>query len=202
MHGPKLSLRNDAISSTHAKIRALGLDDASLSKDQINLLEILEKHRIAEFDVRDVEQTLATMGGEPYLLFLASLTGGKGQAAVRLFYSGMLAQLPADMEWVLISRTIGTSQIVVESILKFTHSVAVDWLIPGVAPTNQKLEIPIVLIFTFEQGALASERIYWDQASVLVQLGLLDRGTLPVVGAEAAHELTARTLGSDNGGSR
>lgn len=200
MHVPKLLSRHASILPAGAK--TLGLDDEVLTKDQLDLLEVLERHRIAEFESRDVEQTLATMTSDPYLLFVASLTGGKGPAGVRLFYEGMLAQVPADIEWELISRTIGSSQIVAESILKFTHSVEVDWIIPGVSPTNKKLEIPIVLIFTFEQGVLASERIYWDQASVLVQLGLLERGTLPVVGGEAARELRALTAGAGNAGSR
>lgn len=198
MYGPKLLVGHGSTSLTDGKLTNYGLADNSLTKEQIDLLEALEKHRSAELDVRDVDQTLATMVDEPYLLFLASLTGGAGHAGVRRFYTGMLAQLPIDLEWELISRTVGASQVVVESILKFTHSVAVDWIIPGVPPTDKKLEIPMILIFTFEKGVLASERIYWDQASVLVQLGLLERNGLPVVGGEAACELRKLTTGTAN----
>lgn len=198
MHGPKLMLGRVPTSLGHGAAIALGLTDEAFTDEQIRLLEALEKHRVAELEVKDVDQTLATMVDEPYLLFLGSLTGGAGQAGVRRFYTGMISQLPSDLAWELISRTVGANQIVIESILTFTHNVPVDWLIPGIAPTNKILEIPIVLIFTFENRVLASERIYWDQASVLVQLDLLEHSSLPVVGSEAARELRKLTTGIGN----
>lgn len=192
MHGPRL-LNPRLLAEPSAKIMAYGLDDARLTPEQNELLQMLEKHRVAEFEKRDVDQTLATMTAKPYLLFLASLTGGEGQTGVKRFYKGMITQIPDDLEWELISRTVGDTQIVVESILKFTHNVPVDWIIPGAPPTDKKVEIPMVLIFTFESGRLASERIYWDQASVLVQLDLLEPRSLPIVGVEAPRELRRLT---------
>jgi carboxymethylenebutenolidase len=47
----------------------------------------------------------------------------------------------------------------------------------------------MVVVMGFEGEKVAYEHIYWDQASVLVQLGLLDRSTLPVAGAEEAERL-------------
>ena len=78
-----------------------------------------------------------------------------------------------------ISRTIGNEQVVDEMVFKFTHTIAMNWMLPGIPPTGKRVEFPLVAIVHFRQGKLAHEHIYWDQASVLVQLGLLDAGNLP-----------------------
>jgi carboxymethylenebutenolidase len=72
-----------------------------------------------------------------------------------------------------------------------------DWMLPGIAPTGKRVEVPVVTIVQFRDGKLAHEHIYWDQASVLVQLGLLDLGTLPVVGVESARKALAPNLPSN-----
>ncbi len=64
-----------------------------------------------------------------------------------------------------------------------------DWMLPGVPPTGKRVEIPIVVVVGFRDGKIASEHIYWDQASVLVQVGLLDPDTLPVAGSENARKM-------------
>jgi carboxymethylenebutenolidase len=53
------------------------------------------------------------------------------------------------------------------------------------------------VIVQFREGKLAHEHIYWDQASVLVQLGLLDAARLPVAGREAARKLSDPSLPSN-----
>jgi carboxymethylenebutenolidase len=63
-----------------------------------------------------------------------------------------------------------------------------DWMLPGLAPTGKRVEVPLVVIVRFREGKLAHEHIYWDQASVLVQLGLLDAAGLPVAGIESARK--------------
>ena len=88
-----------------------------------------------------------------------------------------------------ISRTIGKDQVVDELIVSFTHDTQWDYLLPGVPPTGKKVELPHVVVMKFENGKVAHEHVWWDQASLLVQVGLLDPANLPVVGVEQASEL-------------
>ena len=97
--------------------------------------------------------------------------------------------MPPNTEIVPVSRTIGTDQLVDEMIVRFTHTVEMDWMLPGIPPTGRRVEIPLVVIIHFRDGKLAHEHIYWDQASVLVQLGLLSASTLPMAGAETARKV-------------
>src|SRR6202043_2782811 len=94
-----------------------------------------------------------------------------------------------DTEIVPISRTIGTERLGDEMIFRFTHTGERDWMLPGVAPTGKRVECALVVIVHFREGKLAHEHIYWDQASVLVQLGLLTEPMLPVFGAETARKV-------------
>jgi carboxymethylenebutenolidase len=105
--------------------------------------------------------------------------------------------MPPDMELTPISRTIGTNQLVDEMVAKFTHTIQMDWMLPGIAPTGKRVEVPVVAIIRFRDGKLAHEHIYWDQASVLVQLGMLDPGTLPVVGVDSARKVLDPSLPSN-----
>jgi hypothetical protein len=95
---------------------------------------------------------------------------------------------PPDLEIVPISRTVGQERIVDEFVYRCTHSIPMEWLLPGVRPTGRRLEIAVVVIISFEGGKMKGEQIYWDQASVLVQLGLLDPTGLPVAGVEVARK--------------
>ncbi len=105
--------------------------------------------------------------------------------------------MPPDTEMVPLSRTIGHDQLVDEMIFKFTHTMRMDWMLPGVAPTGKRVEVPLVAIVRFRDGKLAHEHIYWDQASVLVQLGLLDPSELPVSGVESARKALDKRLPSN-----
>src|SRR5262245_45891485 len=125
-----------------------------LTPVQKAMVELIEKHRHAELDELSVDHTLATMDADPYLFFVPTVGGGDGKTGVRRFYTTMLGQLPKDMEWILISRTIGTVTIVLEAILKFTHDIQMNWLLPGVAATGKKVEIPMVIIFSFRGGRI------------------------------------------------
>ena len=164
-----------------------------LTPSQQTIVALIEKHRQAELEKRSVDETLATMVADPYIFFVATLVGGDDQKGVRAFYTTMLRQLPEDMEWIPVSRTVGNDKIILEAVLKFTHSVKMDWLLPGVSATAKNVEIPMVIIFNFRDGKIASERIYWDQASTLVQLGLMQPKTFPIVGSESPHKLLQLT---------
>ena len=118
------------------------------------------------------------------------MTGGYGHAALRRFYKeDFISPMPADTSIQLVSRTLGLDQLVDEIIFSFTHTEEMPWMLPGVPPTHRHVDIPLVVVVGFREGKLAHERIYWDQASVLKQIGLLTDTSLPVFGAETAHKL-------------
>ena len=164
-----------------------------LAPSQQAMVQALEAHGKAEFQDLDVDATLATMTENPYLFFVPTLAGGNGREGVRDFYKGLMGQLPPDFQATPVTRTIGSNRIVRELILTFTHSVAMDWLLPGLAPTGKRVEIPLIIIFTFKGEKVESERLYWDQASLLMQLGLLDPGGLPITGTQSVQKLQQLT---------
>ena len=153
----------------------------------MDLSKLWEEHSAHEFSTRDTEATLKTMVEDAYVNHIPVLTGGRGKAALREFYSkDFIPVMPPDTALTPISRTVGTDQLVDEMIFSFTHSVEMPWMLPGVKPTGKFVEVPLVAIVKFRDGKLAHEHIYWDQASVLKQIGLLTDPTLPVFGAETA----------------
>jgi carboxymethylenebutenolidase len=129
------------------------------------------------------------MVDDAYVNHIPVLTGGVGREQLREFYSRhFIPQMPPDTTLTPISRTVGADQLVDEMVFQFTHTMRMDWMLPGVEPTGKRVEVPLVVVVRFRDGKLAHEHIYWDQASVLVQLGLLDPATLPVAGVETARK--------------
>jgi carboxymethylenebutenolidase len=173
--------------------------NANLSAAQKVLLQLWEEHVRHEFATHNTEDTLATMVDDAYVNHIPVLTGGVGKKELREFYSKrFIPQMPPDTEMVPLSRTIGNDQLVDEMIFKFTHTIRMDWMLPGVLPTGKRVEIPLVAIVRFRDGKLAHEHIYWDQASVLVQLGLVDPRNLPVAGVETARKAMDKRLPSND----
>ena len=155
-----------------------------------NLGELCDAHIAREFADLDVDATMETMIPEPYVHCVAVLTGGFGGQGVRRFYrEHFINQIPKDAKVTPISRTVGKDQVVDEFILSFTHDTQWDYLLPGIPPTGKRVELPHVLVMKFEDGKVAHEHVWWDQASLLVQVGLLDPAKLPVVGIEQAKRL-------------
>lgn len=170
----------------------------SLTAAQELLGQLWERHVQCEFATHDTEHTLATMVEDAYVNHIPVLTGGVGRDELREFYSRrFIPQMPPDTEMTPISRTIGNDQLVDEMVFKFTHTIRMDWMLPGMAPTGKRVEVPLVAIVRFRDGKVAHEHIYWDQASVLVQLGLLDANTLPVAGVESARKALDSNLPSN-----
>jgi carboxymethylenebutenolidase len=158
--------------------------------EQERLNGIWEEHVRDEFVTRDTDATLRTMVPDAYVNHVPVMTGGVGREELREFYSRhFIPKMPPDTEIAPISRTIGTDQLVDEMIVRFTHSVEMDWMLPGLPPTGKRVEVALVAIVQFRDGKLTHEHIYWDQASVLVQLGLLDSSGLPVAGVETARKV-------------
>jgi len=157
-----------------------------------SLSELWEEHTAHEFGTRDTEATLKTMVEDAYVNHIPVMTGGYGKAELAAFYSkDFIPAMPPDTKLTPISRTVGTEQLVDEMIFSFTHTQEMPWILPGVAPTNQFVEVPLVAIVRFRDGKLAHEHIYWDQASVLKQIGLITDESLPVFGAETARKVLA-----------
>lgn len=162
-----------------------------------DLVALWEEHIKHEFATRNTEATLATMMDDAYVNHVPVMTGGYGKNALRDFYSrDFIPSMPPDTKLTPVSRTVGDDQLVDEMIFAFTHTQEIPWMLPGVAPTNRRVEVPLVAIVRFRGDKLVHEHIYWDQASVLVQIGLLDRTGLPVCGAESADKVLNPSLPS------
>ena len=148
-----------------------------------------DQHLASEFAAKSADQALATMTANPHVNVVPLMIGARGRAELHDFYANhFLNQIPPDIEMIPVSRTVGQGRVVDELVMLFTHSVYMDWLLPGVPPTGKRVELPFVGIIQFRGDKIAHEHLYWDQASVLVQVGLLDR-TLPVRGGETAAQV-------------
>jgi carboxymethylenebutenolidase len=154
------------------------------------MIDQFRKHMEAEL-AGDLDTTMSTMAENPHLNHVPTMAGGVGRDAVRAFYRDHLLGrfFPPDVEITSVSRTVGENHLVEELFMRFTHSMVIDWLLPGVAPTGKPLEIAFCVVVGFKDGKIAHEHIYWDQAGVLVQAGLLDPTGLPVSGGESARKV-------------
>ncbi len=160
-----------------------------LKARQAAMVAIWEAHLGAEFGAKSAEASLATMTEEPSVLLVPVAIGGVGHGGVMdLYGKHFLPQLPADIEMIPVARTIGEDRIVDEMVIRFTHTVEMDCYLPGIPPTGKRIEMAMVAVVEIRDGKVAAERLYWDQATLLVQLGLIDR-SLPVTGAEAARRV-------------
>lgn len=169
-----------------------------LTPRQQFLSDLWDRHMMHEFATLDTEETLDTMVADAYVNHVPVLTGGRGRTELGEFYSRyFIPTHPADVEMTEVSRTIGEDRLAFEFVATFTHSTEMHWLLPGVAPTGKRVELAAVVIVRFDGDKLASEQIYWDQASVLVQVGLLEPGNLPVSGAQSARKVLDPALPSN-----
>ena len=185
----------DAVAAELANLRTLEFFVRHLAGDglataQKSLSDRWDEHVKYEFATRDTEDTLKTMVADAYVNHVPVLTGGVGHDQLRDFYSQrFIPQMPPDTSMTPVSRTIGIDRVVDEMVFEFTHTIKMDWMVPGVEPTGKHVKIPLVVIVHFRDGKLAHEHIYWDQASVLTQLGLIDAANLPVAGVETAEKV-------------
>ncbi|KJX95047.1 hypothetical protein TI39_contig4137g00004 [Zymoseptoria brevis] len=168
-----------------------------------NDIEAVRDHHARYMYSGQTDRTMAQVRPYGHVLHTPTLVGGVGSEYLDYFYSELFTPIPANSNTQirLLSRTIGTDRVVDELFVSLAHSIEIDWLLPGIPPTNRKIEIVIVSIFHVRGDKLESEHLYWDQASVLVQAGLLDskavptalkkKGVkqLPVVGAEGARAI-------------
>jgi carboxymethylenebutenolidase len=174
------------------------VSESQLSREQQAMEKLWEQHLASEFQSKSAEAAINTMTERPSVNHVPVMTGGVGRKQLTHFYRNyFIRQMPPDTQIIPVSRTIGHDRLVDEFVIKFTHSLQMDWFLPGVPPTNKPLEVATVTVVQFQDGKMASERIYWDQASVLVQLGLLDPGKLPVGGVATARKVLDDRLPSN-----
>jgi len=194
---------HDAAATELAHLRSLeffvsNLAGAGIASAQQTLSERWDEHVKYEFATRNTDDTLETMVVDSYVNHVPVLTGGVGHDELREFYSKrFIPQMPPDTAMTPVSRTIGVDRVVDEMVFEFTHTIKMDWMLPGVEPTGKHVKVALVVIVHFRDGKLAHEHIYWDQASVLAQLGLIDAQTLPVAGVESAEKVLNPKLASN-----
>ncbi len=141
---------------------------------QQELEQLWADHLAGEFTTKDVEATLATMVEDASVNHVPVNTGGRGKDQLRRFYrDDFIPSWPDDLRMTLLNRVVGDAQLVEELRLRFTHCKPMPWFLPEVPPTNKLVEIDMVVVVQFRGDKLACERIYWDQATVLRQVGLL-----------------------------
>ena len=174
------------------------VNESQLFPEQQALEKVWEEHLASEFQFKSAEAAINTMVERPSVNHVPVLTGGVGRKQLTRFYDRyFIPQMPPDTQITPVSRTIGRDRLVDEFVIKFTHSLQMDLLVPGVPPTNKPVEVAIVTVIQFQDGKMASERIYYDQASILVQLGLLDPRKLPVAGVATARKVLDDELPSN-----
>jgi carboxymethylenebutenolidase len=167
-----------------------GYEVASRRMADHDIGAVFDDHVAAEFVDLDLDATMATMTDDPYVNHVPVMTGGVGFEGVRRFYGDhFIGKWPKDVEITPVSRTVGEDQVVDELVLSFTHDIEMDQLLPGVAPTGRHVQLAFCVVVGFENGKVAHEHIYWDQASLLAQVALLDPDVLPITGAEQAENV-------------
>jgi carboxymethylenebutenolidase len=182
-----LEVRHDVATTVSACSSRLGGMAAGPQRD---LSQLFDAHVAAEFVGKDADATMSTMTADPTVIHVPVLTGGRGVEELHAFYRDwFIPSWPDDVELVPLSRTVDADRVVDEFIVRFTHTREMPYWLPGIAPTGRRVEIPHVVIMGFDGDKVAYERIYWDQASLLVQVGLLDSDRLPVIGRAQAQAL-------------
>jgi len=162
----------------------------SYKKRSYDLGKVFNKHIKCEFEEKDVDATMKTMIKEPYVHHIPVLTGGVGYKGVYNFYkANFVGKMPADTNFISVSRTVGKDQVVDELILSFTHDIEIPAMLPAITPSGKYVEIPLVVVMKFKANKIAHEHIYWDQASLLAQIGLLDNKELPIIGIDQSKKL-------------
>ena len=142
----------------------------SLSGRQLE--QLWAEHLRGEFETKDVEATLATMVEDAYVNHMPVNTGGRGKDALRRFYRDVfIPSWPDDLQTTPVNRVVGDGQLVDELHMTLTHSRPMNWLLPDVPPTHKRITMDVVVVVQFRGDKIACERIYWDHASVLRQVG-------------------------------
>jgi carboxymethylenebutenolidase len=143
--------------------------------NRFRMAELWERHMACEFGLKDADLAVSTMVDDATVMHLPTMSGGAGKENLRRYYAEVfIPAIPADTSNEPIARSFGDSLVVDEFIMRMTHDREVPFLLPGLAPTGKTVEVPAVVIVKFRGDLMESERLYWDQATVLRQLDLID----------------------------
>ncbi|KAF2715583.1 hypothetical protein K504DRAFT_469751 [Pleomassaria siparia CBS 279.74] len=193
----------DAVADAIAWSRSLSMVRKGFGAE-VDLERVWEDNVEQKYHGKDANKILNTYCNTPtpFVNFTPTMTGGIGTTELSRFYTSyFMPSSPRSFHMRLLSRTIGVDRIVDELYMQFKHTTQMPWILPGIPPTNQKVEIVVISIVGMRAGKIWHERVYWDQASVLFQVGLLDpeevsedlknKGLemLPVAGSEAARKI-------------
>lgn len=155
-----------------------------------DLVEIWQQHTYAEFVLKDADAAVTTMTDDAYILLVPIMKSAVGKAAIRETYANeFISQTPADLALASVARAVSDDLLIEEMVMTFTHDIRMDWLLPGVAPTGRRVEVAALGVIGFREGKIAFERLHWDQAAVLRQVGILDASTPAVTGADSARRV-------------
>jgi carboxymethylenebutenolidase len=169
------------------------MSDSVASGDKA-MIGLWDKHLEAEFAHKSPEEAMATMTSNPSVTIVPSMVGGRGPEELRTFYAKhFLNQLPPDLIVKSVSRTVGATRVVDELVIQFTHTMQMDWVLPGVPATGKRIEFAMVVVVYTEGDRISAENLYWDSATILRQAGLLPDMKLPVLGAESARNMLNHT---------
>lgn len=152
---------------------------------------VWDAHVRAEFELKDADAAVSTMCDDASLLHVPVATGARGIPQLRWFYAEVfIPSWPDDTEVTEVTRTISEDRVVNELVVRATHDRVMTLMLPGVEPTGRRFELAHVAVVDFRDAKIAAERIYWDQASLLVQLGLVPAESAPMLGVAQtrAHE--------------
>jgi carboxymethylenebutenolidase len=142
-----------------------------------------EAHKEALLVRRDLAAALAPLAAEPSVVHIPAMTGAAGRPAVERFYADQfLPHMPGDLVLSKISRTVDRWRLVEETTVSFTHDRVLPWLLPGVEPTFRRAEVLAIAVVGFERGRIRSQRVLWDHATLVGQLGI----SHPVTGRAAS----------------
>jgi len=137
-------------------------------------IKLWEQHITGEFATKDVDLSLSTMIEDASVMHMPTRSGGKGKAELRPYYRDMfIPSIPSEWEHTVTNRVLTEDTIVEEAKVRLVHSKQMDWFLPGIPPTGKTIEMELVIVIQFRDGKMAAERIYWDQAAVLRQIGKL-----------------------------
>ena len=139
-----------------------------------DMVKLWEEHVIGEFVEKDEELSLSTMVEDASVMHMPTRSGGKGKAELRAYYRDMfIPSIPDEWKHTMTHRVVTDTCIVEEATIRMVHSKQMDWFLPEIPPTGKTITAELVIIIEFRDGKMSAERIYWDHAAVLRQIGQL-----------------------------
>ncbi|KAJ3129648.1 hypothetical protein HK098_000799 [Nowakowskiella sp. JEL0407] len=131
--------------------------------------------KAAEKSPKDLSLLLSSILADSVkVVYVPTGAGGKNAAQVKDFFKTASVQAESIKDETIVSTIYGSYTVTEETVLTVVHDSEINWLLPNVKPTRKRILIPTVTVAKFDHtGLLVSFTKYWDQASVLKQLGIL-----------------------------